>query len=156
MIHSVKRKQERKTKKSARKTYRRKGGGKTFASSTPVSLSYNGEAVKCDLCGYNHYTENIGTLGKSKMRSGVTSFFFGEVGEVLDTTSIITYFCNKCGLSKTIRNNDDIKIVSGPVIQEQVQAQAPVAPVQAQAPEEQRVEQPVQEQPVQAAIRPNM
>ena len=139
-------------RKSARKTYRRKGGGKTFASSTPVSLSYKGEAVKCDLCGYNHYTENIGTLGKSKMRSGVTSFFFGEVGEVLDTTSIITYFCNKCGLSKTIRNNDDIKIVSGPVIQEQapvpVQAQAPVAP---QVP----VEQPVQA-PVQAAIQPNM
>lgn len=135
-------------RKFARKTYRRKGGGKTFASSTPVSLSYKGEAVKCDLCGYNHYTENIGTLGKSKMRSGVTSFLFGEVGEVLDTTSIITYFCNKCGLSKTIRNNDDIKIISGPVIQEQVQA-----PVQAQAeaPVEQRVEQPVQ-----AAIRPNM
>jgi hypothetical protein len=131
MVRSIK---QEKRKRLARKTYRRKGGGKTFASSTPVSLSYNGQAVTCELCRQNHYTENIGTLGKSKIRSGVTSFFFGDAGEVLDTTSIITYFCNNCGLSKTIRNNDAIKIISGPL-----RAPAP-APVQEQ-PEAQSKEQ---------------
>jgi hypothetical protein len=102
-------------RKRSRKTKRKNGGGKTFASSTPVSLTYNGMSVICALCRQNNYTENVGTLGKSKARTGLGSFFFGEVAEVLDTTSIITYFCNNCGLSKTIRNNDNIRIVSGPV-----------------------------------------
>ena len=106
----------KKIRKTIRKTRRKNGGGKTFASSTPVSLSYNGMSVICALCRQNNYTENIGTLGKSKVRTGIGSFFFGEAAEVLDTTSIITYFCNTCGLSKTIRNNDNIRIVSGPVI----------------------------------------
>lgn len=106
----------KKIRKTIRKTKRKNGGGKTFASSTPVSLTYNGMSVICALCRQNNYTENIGTLGKSKVRTGIGSFFFGEAAEVLDTTSIITYFCNTCGLSKTIRNNDNIRIVSGPVI----------------------------------------
>lgn len=106
----------KKIRKTIRKTIRKNGGGKTFASSTPVSLTYNGMSVICALCRQNNYTENIGTLGKSKVRTGIGSFFFGEAAEVLDTTSIITYFCNTCGLSKTIRNNDNIRIVSGPVI----------------------------------------
>ncbi len=110
------RKKIRKTiRKPVRKTRQKNGGGKTFASSTPVSLSYNNMSVICALCRQNNYTENIGTLGKSKVRTGLGSFFFGEAAEVLDTTSIITYFCNTCGLSKTIRNNDNIKIISGPV-----------------------------------------
>ena len=103
-------------RKSIRKNKRKNGGGKSYASSTPVSLTYNGMSVICALCRQNNYTENVGTLGKSKMRTGLGSFFFGEAAEVLDTTSIITYFCNNCGLSKTIRNNDNIRIVSGPVI----------------------------------------
>lgn len=106
--------------------------GENMGSSTPVSLIYNGQSVPCDLCRQNIYTENIGTLGKSKVRSGLSSFFFGEVGEVLDTTSIITYFCNTCGLSKTIRNNDNIQIQSGPVLAAPVAvgepAQAAAAP----------------------------
>ena len=102
-------------RKNTRKIKRKNGGGKPFSSSTPVSLTYNNMSVICALCRQNNYTENVGTLGKSKMRTGLGSFFFGEVAEVLDTTSIITYFCNNCGLSKTIRNSDNIRIVSGPV-----------------------------------------
>ena len=103
-------------RKSIRKNKRKNVGGKSYASSTPVSLTYNGMSVICALCRQNNYTENVGTLGKSKMRTGIGSFFFGEAAEILDTTSIITYFCNNCGLSKTIRNNDNIRIVSGPVL----------------------------------------
>ena len=103
-------------RKYIRKTRRKNIGGKSFASSTPVSLTYNGMTVICALCRQNNYTENIGTLGKSKMRTGIGSFFFGDAAEVLDTTSIITYFCNNCGLSKTIRNNDNIRIIAGPVL----------------------------------------
>ena len=117
-----------------RKTYRKRGGGKTFASSGPVSLTFNGQSVPCDLCRQNNYTENVGTLGKSKVRTGLTSFFFGEAGEVLDTTSIITYFCNNCGLSKTIRNNDNIRIVSGEVLSAPPAAAQMPAQAPAQAP----------------------
>jgi len=122
-------KNQPKLRKTIRKNKRKLGGGKTWASSTPVSLTYNGQSVPCDLCRQNLYTENIGTLGKSKVRSGLSSFFFGEVGEVLDTTSIITYFCNTCGLSKIIRNNDNIQINSGEVL-----AAAPAAAPAAAAP----------------------
>jgi len=120
-VHNYKKKHNQKynqkqKKRFTRKIYRNIGGGKTWASSTPVSLTYLNNPVSCDVCRQNNYTENIGTLGKSKVRSGLTSFFFGEAGEVLDTTSIITYFCNSCGLSKTIRNNDNIKIVSVPLL----------------------------------------
>lgn len=102
-------------------------GGKTWASSTPVSLTYLGQSVPCDLCRQNLYTETTGTLGKSKMRSGFTSFFFGEIGEVLDTTSIITYFCKNCGLSKMIRNDENIQIISGQVLSAPPAAAAPAA-----------------------------
>ena len=88
-------------------------------------------SVICALCRQNNYTENVGTLGKSKARTGLGSFFFGEVAEVLDTTSIITYFCNTCGLSKTIRNNDNIRIVSGPVIVSAPPSDTLAAPAQA-------------------------
>lgn len=115
-------------RKPVRKTKRKTSGGKSYASSTPVSLTYNGMSVICALCRQNNYTENVGTLGKSKMRSGIGSFFFGDAAEVLDTTSIITYFCNNCGLSKTIRNNENIRIVSGPVL---VSAPAAAAPASA-------------------------
>ena len=133
--HNYKKKHNQKQKKRfTRKTYRNIGGGKTWASSTPVSLYYNNQTVTCDLCRQNNYTENVGTLGKSKVRSGFTSFLFGEVGEVLDTTSIITYFCNNCGLSKTIRNNDNLQILTSPVAAAPPAAAEPaMAPAQAAA-----------------------
>jgi transcription elongation factor Elf1 len=127
-MRSTKRNRWKVIRKQIRKTKRKTSGGKSYASSTPVSLTYNGMSVICALCRQNNYTENVGTLGKSKMRSGIGSFLFGDAAEVLDTTSIITYFCNNCGLSKTIRNNENIRIVSGPVL---VSAPAAAAPASA-------------------------
>ena len=90
--------------------------------------------VNCSLCGQNNFTETIGTLGKSKVRQGLGSFFFGEVAEVLDTTSIITYFCNNCGLSKMIRNNDNLRILTSPVAAAAPAAGEPAAAPAAAAP----------------------
>ena len=127
-------------KKFARKTnkvrlpLKKRGGGKTFAESGPVSLYFANQTVKCILCGQNNFTETIGTLGKSKVRQGFGSFFFGEAAEVLDTTSIITYFCNNCGLSKMIRNNDKLRILTSPVAAAPPAATAAAATAAAQAP----------------------
>jgi len=94
--------------KNARKT--RKRGGKTFASSKPVTLSYNNNPILCDVCKSTSYTEVIGTIDKSKVRSGIGQFFFGEAAEILDNTSVIIYTCNTCGMCKIIRNKDPIAI----------------------------------------------
>ena len=87
-------------------------GGKTFASSSSVKLNYNGADVNCDVCRNNNYTEVIGAIEKSKVRSGIGHFFFGETAEILDNTSIIMYTCNTCGLCKVIRNKDPLAITA--------------------------------------------
>lgn len=99
--------------KNTRKT--RKRGGKTFANNRPVSLNYNANPIKCDVCASNNYTEIIGTIDKSKVRSGFGQFFFGEAAEILDNTSIIIYTCNTCGMCKIIRNKDPIVISATPL-----------------------------------------
>jgi len=93
----------------------RKKGGKTFASSKPVSLKYSDKAIVCDVCGSNNYTETIGAIEKSKVRSGVGQFFFGDTAQILDNTSIIMYTCNTCGMCKVIRNQDPIRITASPL-----------------------------------------
>lgn len=85
-------------------------GGKTFSSSKPVQLKYKEKDINCDICGSNHYTENTGTISKSKARQGVGQVFFGEAAEILDNTSIIIYTCNTCGLCKIIRNKEPLMI----------------------------------------------
>ena len=133
--HKNQKKIARKKTNKIRLPLRKRGGGKTFAESGPVSLYFANQTVKCILCGQNNFTESIGTLGKSKVRQGFGSFFFGEVAEVLDTTSIITYFCNNCGLSKIIRNNDKLRILTSPVAAAPpATASAATAPATAAAP----------------------
>ena len=90
-------------------------GGKTFSSSTPVKLNYNGKDITCEICNSNNYIENTGTISKSKVRQGLGNIFFGEAAEVIDNTSVIIYTCNTCGLCKIIRNKDPILISSQPV-----------------------------------------
>ena len=104
----------RKYNKKGGKT-RRFRGGKTFGSNGPVKLNYNSKEITCDICGSNNYKETIGTLDKSKVRSGVGQFFFGDAAGVLDNTSVIIYTCNTCGLCKMIRYKDPIQIISQPV-----------------------------------------
>lgn len=105
------------TKKIHQKKHaKRKRGGEIFSSSTPVSLVYNGQSVNCDACKQNLYEEATGSLGKSKGRSVVSSFFFGDLGQSLDTTSIITYFCTNCGLAKIVRNLDYRKVRPGAIL----------------------------------------
>jgi ssDNA-binding Zn-finger/Zn-ribbon topoisomerase 1 len=90
-------------------------GGKAISSSSAVKLKYKEKEVVCDVCGSNHYTENTGAFGKSKLRSGVGQIFFGDAADVLDTTSVIIYTCNTCGLCKIIRNKEPLLIAAEPV-----------------------------------------
>jgi hypothetical protein len=90
-------------------------GGKTLSSNTPVKLNYNGKDIICEICNSNNYTENTGTISKSKVRQGLGDIFFGEAAQVLDNTSVIIYTCNTCGLCKIIRNKDPILINAQPV-----------------------------------------
>ena len=105
----------RKQKFSKKNKTRKIIGGKTFGSNAPVKLSYNGKAILCAVCGSNNYTENTGAFDKSKVRSGVGQIFFGDAAEILDTTSVIIYTCNGCGLCKIIRNKEPLKITAQPV-----------------------------------------
>ena len=88
------------------------GSGKTTSDGN-VKLQYNNNNaitdVKCQNCSSNNYDEVIGTLNKSKARAALGDFFFGNDVQNIDNTSIISYFCNTCGLCKMIRNKD-IKI----------------------------------------------
>lgn len=93
----------------------KKSGGKTISSDTPVKLNYKDKEIVCDVCGGKHYTENTGAFNKSKLRSGVGQIFLGEAAEILDTTSVIIYTCNTCGLCKIIRNKEPLLITSRPV-----------------------------------------
>jgi hypothetical protein len=86
--------------------------GKMFSSNQSVQLSYQNNLINCEVCAANNYTENTGTFGKSKVRSGLGQFFFGDAADVLDTTSVIIYTCNNCGLCRIIRNKEPIKIVA--------------------------------------------
>jgi hypothetical protein len=103
-----------KQRKSNNKT-RKLTGGKTFSSNNPVNLYYNNEQIFCYVCGHNTYSETIGTINKSKARSGATQFFFGDVADVLDNTSIILYNCNHCGFCKMVRNKDPLMIIASDV-----------------------------------------
>lgn len=104
----------RKYNKKCGKT-RRLRGGKAISSSVAVKLKYKEKEVVCDVCGSDNYTENTGAFGKSKLRSGVGQIFLGEAAEILDTTSVIIYTCNTCGLCKIVRNKNPIMITSHPV-----------------------------------------
>ena len=101
----------RKNNRKGRKT-RKLRGGKTFSSSQPVKLNYNGKDILCEVCSSNNYTETTGTIDKSKVRQGVGNFFFGEAADIIDNTSVIVYTCNTCGLCKIIRNKDPILITA--------------------------------------------
>lgn len=97
------------------KNTRKNRGGKTISSHTQVKLNYKDKEIVCDVCGSNHYTENTGSFNKSKLRSGVGQIFLGNAAEILDTTSVIIYTCNTCGLCKIIRNKDPLLITTHPV-----------------------------------------
>ena len=104
----------RSSRKLKNKTLKIKGG-KTISSSNSVKLNYHNKAIDCEVCGKNDYTENTGTFGKSKLRSGVGQFLFGDAADVLDTTSVIIYTCNTCGLCRIIRNKEPLVITTSPV-----------------------------------------
>ena len=91
-------------------------GGKTFSQTKPVEIKYQNRNVVCDLCKNKEFTENTGSFGKSKVRSTAAQVFLGDLAETIDTTSVIIYTCNECGLCKIIRNKDPLKIIAVPVI----------------------------------------
>jgi hypothetical protein len=85
-------------------------GGKTISSNKPVKITYKEKEILCEICSSNNYTENTGTISKSKVRQGVGNVLFGEAAEVLDNTSVIIYTCNTCGLCKIVRNKEPLSI----------------------------------------------
>ena len=122
-----------KKRKTTRKMKSKRFGGEFFSSSTPVSLVYDGQPVVCDVCKQNSYTETGGALGKGKGRAVLSSFFFGDLGQSLDTTSVIAYFCKNCGLTKIVRDTPDRKVRPGVITPAVATAPAP-APEMAPAP----------------------
>ena len=84
--------------------------GKMFGSNQSVQLSYQNNLINCEVCAANNYTENTGTISKSKVRQGVGNVLFGEAAEVLDNTSVLIYTCNTCGLCKIVRNKEPLYI----------------------------------------------
>lgn len=88
------------------------GGGKTFSESSPVNIFFNNQSIVCYVCGHDRYTETVGTINKSKVRSGVGQVFFGDIADVIDNTSIIMYACINCGCCKMVRNSDSLQIIS--------------------------------------------
>jgi hypothetical protein len=104
-----------KTNKLRNRRTRKTMGGKTFSQTKPVEIKYNNTYVVCDLCKHKEFTENTGSFGKSKVRSTAAQVFLGDLAETIDTTSVIIYTCNECGLCKIIRNKDPLKIIAIPV-----------------------------------------
>lgn len=96
------------------KTKRNKGG-KSYGASGDVKLTYHNKNVFCEVCKENSYKEKTGSFGKSKVRSGLGQALFGDAADVLDTTSVIIYICNHCGLCKVIRNREPILIKTEPI-----------------------------------------
>ena len=94
--------------------------GKMFSSNQSVQLSYKNNLINCEVCAQNNYTENTGAFGKSKVRSGLGQFFFGDAADVLDTTSVIIYTCNICGLCRIIRNKEPIQILAMPIVAQNI------------------------------------
>lgn len=104
-----------KNRKTRNTKTRKSRGGKTFSQTKPVELKYQNRTVLCDLCKHREFTENTGSFGKSKVRSTAAQVFLGDLAETIDTTSVIIYTCNECGLCKIIRNKDPLKIIAEPV-----------------------------------------
>ena len=103
-----------KQRQSINKT-RKTTGGKTFSSNNPVNLHYINNPIVCYVCGHNTYSETVGTINKSKARSGVGQFIFGDLADVIDNTSIILYTCNQCGMCKMVRNREPHMIIASDV-----------------------------------------
>lgn len=104
-----------KTKNQSKtKTKKTRKGGKTFASSNHVKITYENSPIVCDVCKHDTYNEVISSLNKSKVRSGLGQMFLGDAAEILDTTSVIVYVCKNCGNCRMVRNTDEYatKIVS--------------------------------------------
>jgi len=103
-------------KRAGGMTAKRQGGIAGFApifeSDKSKKLMFNGtQEVLCELCKSNSYVETFSSMDKSKTRTIVREFVFGDSSENLDNTSVILYTCNTCGLCKIVRNKD-VKIVS--------------------------------------------
>ena len=119
-INKTKRTKTRRPRYQKTSKYKSRKGGKAFGSTEPVKLVIKDDKgqildIPCEVCKNNHYEETPGALNKSKLRSNVGKFLFGEMAENLDTTSIIAYFCNICGHARMIRNRDPLRIVSIPL-----------------------------------------
>jgi len=94
---------------------KKRTAGKSYGTSGNVKLTFNDKNVVCEICKENNYKEKTGSFGKSKLRSGIGQAIFGDAADVLDTTSVIIYICNNCGLCKVIRNRDPLQIKAEPI-----------------------------------------
>ena len=102
----------RRYKSKSKKNISMKGG-----ASKEVPLSYNGKLILCEICNHKYYEEISGTLGKSKMRSTVGQFIFGDYAGTIDNTSLLLYVCKQCGYCRIVRDRSDKKIFTEDVIE---------------------------------------
>jgi hypothetical protein len=100
--------------KTLKRRRTRISGGKTIGTNDTLRLIYKAEnkEVKCDVCQSNTYKESIASLDKSKVRSGIGHFIFGDWAGIIDSTSVLLYTCTKCGMCKLIRNRGERHIVA--------------------------------------------
>lgn len=99
-------------RKYHRRTQRKKGGG----SENEVPLNYDGKLIFCEICNHKYYEEIYGTLGKSKTRSTVGQFIFGDIAGTIDNTSLVLYVCKKCGYCRIIRDKKGTLITTADVV----------------------------------------
>jgi predicted RNA-binding Zn-ribbon protein involved in translation (DUF1610 family) len=88
-------------------------GGKS--TGTPVELEYKGTAVNCRVCGENEYKEYSGTIGRSKVRALAGMFFFGDLIDTLDNSSILLYTCITCGTARIVKDGKRRQITASPI-----------------------------------------
>ena len=100
------------TRKNRRNQKKTGGLAPLFENNTPVSLSYNGTDVNCDVCSSNNYLTIQSSIDKSKLRTVVRDMFFGENSGELDNTSVIMYVCNICGNCRITRNIQPLQIIA--------------------------------------------
>jgi hypothetical protein len=107
--------------RKTRKNQKKQGGGlfsglglnaPVFENKNAVSLSYNSNPIKCDVCGNIDFTEIQSSIDKSKVRTFVREAVFGDGSENIDNTSVILYVCQTCGNCRMVRNNGQQKITA--------------------------------------------
>jgi len=70
-----------------------------------ISIAYKGTAKKCYICDSNKYLKTLGAIEKSKLQNAVVNQVFGDIGSIINDTSIVNYTCMVCGYCQIFRSD---------------------------------------------------